>query len=138
MSRNSRSAIKKNRTMKFYFVIYIFDQLHGDVTLTMWKLSKRRLFPILKERTRGAKTVLASSFLRIFLLCLDIEVLYLKVINQATNSKYSDLRAFHSLQTTLMWWVLYHRRESRYPENSGKRKRKSGLWQEQSVSFNLS
>ena len=59
MSRKSRSAVKKNRIMQLYFVNDMIGQLYGYVILTMRKLSKKTPFPILKERTRGGKTILA-------------------------------------------------------------------------------
>ena len=45
--------------MKLYVVNDMIGQLYGHVTLTMQKLSKKTPFPILKERTRGGKTILA-------------------------------------------------------------------------------
>ena len=59
VSRKSRSAVKKNRIMQLYFVNDMIGQLYGYVILTMRKLSKKTPFPILKERTRGGKTILA-------------------------------------------------------------------------------
>ena len=59
VSRKSRSVVKKNRIMKLYIVNTMIGQLYGYVTLTMRKLSKKTPFPILKERTRGGKTILA-------------------------------------------------------------------------------
>ena len=35
VSRKSRSAVKKNRIMKLYFVNNMIGQLYGHVTLTM-------------------------------------------------------------------------------------------------------
>lgn len=66
MRRKSRSAIQKIRIMNFYIVIDTIGQLHGHLTLT-WKAKQETPLPILKERTRGEKTVLACSFLRIFM-----------------------------------------------------------------------
>ena len=121
VSRKSRSTIKKNRIMKFYFVIYIIGQLHGHVTLNMWKLSKKRLFSILKKHTRGGKTVFSCLFQRIFMVFWHQSTLC-KGINQTTNSVNSDLPAFPSLCR-----VSYYRRENLSPENSGTRERKSAL-----------
>ena len=45
VSRKSRSAVKKNRIMKLYFVNNMTGQLYGHVTLTMGKLGKKRLSP---------------------------------------------------------------------------------------------
>ena len=59
VSHKSHSVIKKNRIMKLYVVNDMIGQLYGHVTLTMQKLSKKTPFPILKERTRGGKTILA-------------------------------------------------------------------------------
>ena len=55
----SRSAVKKNRIMKLYIVNDMIGQFYDHVILTMWKLSKKTPFPILKERARGGKTILA-------------------------------------------------------------------------------
>ena len=82
--------------MKFYFVIDINGQLRDHVNLTKWKVSKKSLFPILKERTRGGKTVFGCWFVRIYLWCFNIEAFYVKVINQITNSINSVLPAFSS------------------------------------------
>ena len=38
-----RSAVKKNRIMKLFFAIDMIGQLYGHVTLTMWKLSEKRI-----------------------------------------------------------------------------------------------
>ena len=59
VSHKSCSVVKKNRIMKLYVVNYMIGQFYGHVTLTMRKLSKKTPFPILKERTRGGKTILA-------------------------------------------------------------------------------
>ena len=48
------------------------------VTLT----KKKRFFPNLKKRIQDDKTVLASSFLRLFIWCSDIDVLYVKVLTR--------------------------------------------------------
>ena len=110
MSRKSRSTVKKNRTMKLYFVIDMTGQLYDHVTLTMWKLSKTRFLPFWTN-VREAK--------RLSLLCLLIYTDFMvfwhqstlcKVINQAANSVKSDLPAFSSVQTTSLWRVLYYRR----------------------------
>ena len=60
-SRKSRSVVKKNRIMTLHIVNDMIGQLYGDVTLTMWKLSKKTPFLILKERTQGGNTFLALS-----------------------------------------------------------------------------
>ena len=52
--------------MNFYIVIDTIGQLHGHSSLSL-KAKQETPFPILKERTRGEKTVLACSFLRIFM-----------------------------------------------------------------------
>ena len=44
--------------MKLYIENDMIGQFYGHVILTMWKLSKKTSFPILKERTRGGKTIL--------------------------------------------------------------------------------
>ena len=59
VSRKSRSVVKQNRIMKLYTVNDMIGQLYGHVTLNRWKLSKETPFPILKERTRVGKTILA-------------------------------------------------------------------------------
>ena len=62
----------------------MIGHFYGHVILTMWKLSKKTSFLILKERTRGGKTILALlALLYWFLWCFDIEVLYVKFIYQA-------------------------------------------------------
>ena len=49
VSRKMRSVVKKNRIMKLYIVNEMIGQLYGHVTLTMWKLSKKRLSPFWKN-----------------------------------------------------------------------------------------
>ena len=61
--RKSRSTAKENRIMKLYFLIDMTGQLHGHVTLTMWKLNKKRLSPFWKN---------AHEVERRSLLCLRI------------------------------------------------------------------
>ena len=78
------------------------------------------------------ETVLASSFLRIFLWCFDVQVLCAKDINQTTNSKNSDFSAFISVPTTSLWWVLYRRMENYSPENSRRGKERRQLKQSES------
>ena len=57
MSRKSRSAVKKNRIMKLYIVTEWSVVWSCD--LDHVKAKQETPFPILKERTRGGKTVLA-------------------------------------------------------------------------------
>ena len=104
MSRKSRSTVKKNRTMKLYFVIDMTGQLYDHVTLTMWKLSKIRFLPFWTNCP-----CFACLFIRIFMVFWHQSTLC-KVINQAANSVKSDLPAFSSVQTTSLWRVLYYRR----------------------------
>ena len=59
LCRKSRSVVKNNRTI-LYIADDMIGHLYGHVTLTIWKLSKKRLSEeILKERTRGGKKIVA-------------------------------------------------------------------------------
>ena len=89
----------------------MIGQLYGHVTLTMWKLTKKTPFPILKERTRGGKNVLTLlAYLHGFFVVFWHQSTLCKIINQAANIVNSDLPAFSSVQATSLWRVSYHRR----------------------------
>ena len=75
VSRKSRLAAKKNRIMKLYFVNDEIGQLYGYVTLTMWKLSKKRLSTFWRS---------AHEVERLSLLCLLIYTKFYGVL----TSKY--------------------------------------------------
>ena len=110
MSRKSCSALKKNWIMELYLVNDMIGQLYGHVTLTMWMLSKKRLFP----HSEGTHTrwkdcpCFASLFIRVFMVFWH-QSTSCKVISQAANNVNSDLPAFSSVQATSLWRVLYHR-----------------------------
>ena len=81
VSRSSRSAVRMNRIMKLYFV---YDwSVVWSCDLDHVKTKQETPFPILKERTRGGKTVLALlGYLYGFLWCFDIKVLYVKLLTR--------------------------------------------------------
>ena len=83
MSRKSLSAVKKNRIMKLHFVNNIDWSVVWSCDLDHVTAEQETPFPILQERTRGGKTVLALlAYLYGFLWCFDIKVLYVKLLTR--------------------------------------------------------
>ena len=98
LSRKSRSVVKENRIMKLYFVNEMIGQLYDLVTLTMWKLSKKRHSPFWeKEHEVKDRPCFACSFIQFFLVFWYQSTLG-KVISQAANSVNPDLPAFSLVQ----------------------------------------
>ena len=86
------------------------------------KAKQETPFAILKERTRGGKTVLALlAYLCGLLWCFDIRVLYVNILTRLyANSVNSDLPTFSSAQATSLWRALYHKRAKSFRNEGAK------------------
>ena len=95
--------------MKLYFVNNMIGQLYGHLTLTMWKLNKKRLSSFWRN-THEVESLLMLCLLIYTYFYGVLTCTLCKVINQAANSVNFDLLEFSSVQATSLWRDLYHRR----------------------------
>ena len=78
--RKSRSTVRNNEIV---FCKQYYWSIVWPCDLDHVKAKQETPFPILKERTRGRKTVLALlAYLYRFLWCFDIKVLYVKLLTR--------------------------------------------------------
>ena len=98
----SCSTVKKNRKTKLYFVNDAIGQLHGYVTLTMWKLRKRRFSPL---------WINAHEAKRLSLLCVLMCTDFYSVLTRSDNLQVLTPNHFLTGKTTKCF------NSSRFPQN---------------------